>query len=201
MPARDMEQCVDARHGASSFNDGSTLNLVLVPGVEFGDRGKRFPEGSCNAYRPMVLAPSSSQNRWSDQGIGVIANGRTRHGLLVRSKPGRSESPAETRGPSARGWSRWAGLSTRRSGVGSRRSPAVAGRQAQGVMTGQAGAPEQPRVGVWWAQDGSQQRVAVREPEHLRQDAQLVEEAAPGASLVPGSAATSQRRSPGPSAA
>ena len=76
--------------------------------------------------RPLI---SSSQNRLSAQDIGIIAIGFTGHGALVRSEPGHSESPAATRGPSARAWNRWAGRSWRSSGAGSRRSPAAGGRR------------------------------------------------------------------------
>ena len=85
--------------------------------------------GRYYALQDQSRHPSSSQDRWSDQDIGIIAIGFTGHGALVRSEPGRSESPAATGGPSARAWSRWAGRSWRRAGAGSRRSPAAGGRR------------------------------------------------------------------------
>ena len=86
-------------------------------------------EGGVGSQLRRSKESSSSQNRLSAQDIGIIVIGFTGHGALVRSEPGRSESPAATGGPSARGWSRWAGRSWRRAGAGSRRSPAAGGRR------------------------------------------------------------------------
>ena len=121
------------------FNPGTVL--ASVPGkIEFDmeqiasrtERAGVEPE-SISPYHHVKSgfppAISSSQNRLSAQDIGIIAIGFTGHGALVRSEPGHSESPAATRGPSARAWNRWAGRSWRSSGAGSRRSPAAGGRR------------------------------------------------------------------------
>ena len=152
---------------------------------ETGVRGS--PEGRLSPFSTLPRRwwgwPISAQGRWSGQGIRIAAGVCTRHGRLVRRNPSRSGSPAGTGARLRRAGAGWrASRDTRRA-----RAPEGALRRPspKDVSSGRSGPRRNSRGQARRARDGRRQRAPVREPEHLRQQAQPVEEAAAGSGPVP----------------